>query len=73
MGPFRGPGDKRRTKLGLALEQDAKEILDHVKGEARLPVRRIALPDEIYVKLVLTKARMWKVSLPARFASTRER
>jgi hypothetical protein len=37
---------KRRTKLGLALEQSAKEILAHVKGDASLPTRRIALPDE---------------------------
>jgi hypothetical protein len=32
---------KRRTKLGLALEQSAKEILAHVKGGARLPTRCI--------------------------------
>jgi len=47
-------GDKRRTKLGLALEQGAKEILAHLKGEARLPV----LPDEVDVKRARTKARM---------------
>jgi hypothetical protein len=34
-------GTKRRTKLGLALEQSAKEILAHVKGDVRLPTRRI--------------------------------
>ena len=51
-------GDKRRTKWGIALEQGAKEILAHVKGEARLPVRRIVLPDEVDVKRVRTKARM---------------
>jgi DNA-binding transcriptional regulator YiaG len=32
-------GAKRRTKLGMALEQSAKEILGHVKGE--VDVRRI--------------------------------
>lgn len=37
-------GDKRRSKLGLALEQSAKEILAHVKGEARPPARRTGLP-----------------------------
>ena len=26
-------GTKRRTKLGMALEQSAKEILAHVKGD----------------------------------------
>ena len=51
-------GADRRTKLCLALEQSAKEILAHVKGEARLPVRRIVLPDEVDVKRVRTKARM---------------
>ena len=28
-------GTKRRTKLGMALEQSAKEILAHVKGGVR--------------------------------------
>jgi len=49
---------KRRTKLGLMLEQSAKEILAHVKGEARLPTRRIVLPDEVDVKRIRTKAGM---------------
>ena len=43
-------GAKRRTKLGLALEQSAKEILAHVKGDARLPTRRVVLPDEIVIR-----------------------
>jgi len=51
-------GTKRRTKLGIALEQSAREILAHVKGEARLPTRRIVLPDEVDVKLIRTRARM---------------
>jgi putative transcriptional regulator len=49
---------KRRTKLGLALEQSAKEILSHVKGDARLPMRRIVLPDEVDVKCIRTKTGM---------------
>jgi putative transcriptional regulator len=49
---------KRRTKLGLALEQSAREILAHVKGDAKLPTRRVVLPDEIDVKLIRTRARM---------------
>jgi len=49
---------KGRTKLGLALEQSAKEILAHVKGDLKLPTRRIVLPDEIDVKRIRTKARM---------------
>jgi putative transcriptional regulator len=51
-------GPKRRTKLGLALEQSAKEILAHVKGETRLPTRRIVLPNEVDVKRIRSKARM---------------
>jgi len=34
-------GTKRRTKLGMALEQSAKEILAHVKAETRPPARHI--------------------------------
>jgi putative transcriptional regulator len=49
---------KRRTKLGLALEQSAKEIPAHVKGDAKLPARRIVLPDEVDVKRIRTKAGM---------------
>jgi putative transcriptional regulator len=48
----------RRTKLGAALEQSAKEILAHVKGDAKLSTRRIVLPDEIDVKRIRIKARM---------------
>jgi putative transcriptional regulator len=51
-------GAKRRTRHGLALEQSAKEILAHVKGETRLPTRRIVLPDEVDVKRIRRKARM---------------
>ena len=51
-------GSKRRTKLGLELEQSAKEILAHVKGDAQLPTRRIVLPDEVDVKRIRKKARM---------------
>jgi putative transcriptional regulator len=51
-------GAKSRTKLGLALEQGAKEILAHVRGDARLPTRRIVLPDEVDVKRIRTKAGM---------------
>jgi len=43
-------GARRRTKLGLALEESAKEILAHVKGERRLPTRRIVLLEEVDVK-----------------------
>ena len=45
-------GARKRTKLGLALEQSAREILAHVKGEVRLPTRRIVLPDDVDVKRI---------------------
>ena len=51
-------GTKRRTKLGMALEQSAKEILAHVKGDATLPTRRIVLPDNVDVKRIRTQAGM---------------
>jgi len=51
-------GSKRRTKLGMTLEQSAREILAHVKGEARLPTRRIVLPDEVDVRRIRTRAGM---------------
>src|SRR5204863_275619 len=49
---------KKRTKLGLALEQSAKEILAHVKGDSKRPARRIVLPDEVNVKRLRTQAGM---------------
>ena len=49
---------KRRTKLGRALEESAKEILAHVKGEKKVPVRRFVLPDEVDVKHIRSKAGM---------------
>ena len=51
-------GSKSRTELGITLEQSAREILAHVKGDALLPTRRIVLPDEVDVKRIRTKARM---------------
>jgi putative transcriptional regulator len=51
-------GDKKRTRFGLALEQSAKQILAHVKGEVPLPTRRIVLPNEVDVRRIRTKAKM---------------
>ena len=45
----RNIGAKRRTKFGLALEESAKQILAHVRGETKLPTRRIVLADEVGV------------------------
>ncbi len=49
---------KRRTRLGLALEESARQILAHVKGETRLPVRRFVLPDEVDVKRIRSRTGM---------------
>jgi len=49
---------KRRTRLGIALEESAKEILAHVKGQTRLSTRRIVLPNEVDVKRIRSKAGM---------------
>jgi putative transcriptional regulator len=51
-------GTKRRTKFGIALEQSAREILAHVKGDATLTTRRIVLPGEVDVKRIRIRARM---------------
>jgi putative transcriptional regulator len=54
----RNIGAKRRTKFGLALEESAKEILAHVRGETKLPTRRVVLPDEVDVKRIRSQAGM---------------
>ncbi len=51
-------GASRRTKFGLALEESAKQILAHVRGETKLPTRRIVLPDEVDVKSIRSQAGM---------------
>jgi putative transcriptional regulator len=51
-------GTGKRTRLGLALEESAREILAHVKGETTLPTRRVVLPKEVNVKRLRERARM---------------
>lgn len=51
-------GAKKRTKFGLALEESAKEILAHVRGDKILPTRRVVLPDEVDVIRIRKEARM---------------
>ena len=51
-------GMKKRTKLGLELEESAKEILSHIKGEKKLVTRRVALPIDIDVMRIREEARM---------------
>jgi putative transcriptional regulator len=44
------PKKPKRTLLGVELEESAREILAHLKGELDLPVRRIPLPDTVDVR-----------------------
>jgi len=54
----RKPGQMKRTKLGLALEASAKQILAHVKGDSTLPTRRVVLPGAVNIKRIRNQARM---------------
>jgi hypothetical protein len=63
----------KRTKLGMALEQSAKEILAHIKDELRLPVWRIVLPDVVDVKSIRIKAGMSQSEFSRAFVLIRER
>ena len=47
-----------RTKLGVELEQAAKEILAHVRGDVKLPIRRVAVPNAIDVREIRGQAGM---------------
>ncbi len=60
-------GTKGRTRLGRELEQSAKQILAHVKGEVKLPTRRVVLPGELDVKRIRAKARMSQVEFARAF------
>jgi putative transcriptional regulator len=63
----RNTGAKRRTKLGLALEESAKEILAHVRGETRLPRRQIVLPEGVDVKRIRSQAGMSQAEIARAF------
>ena len=51
----------------MALEQSAKEILAHVKGDVGLPTRRIVLPDAVAVKRIRTQAGMSQAEFACAF------
>lgn len=42
----------KRTSLGIELEESAREILAHLKGEVKRPVRRVVLPDAVDVRRI---------------------
>ena len=52
------PGTGVRTKLGLELEQSAAEILAHLKGDLKLPARRVVLPADVDIQAVRTQTGM---------------
>lgn len=56
--PRRKASIVRRTKLGLELEESGKEILAHIRGEIKLPMRRIVLPDEVDVRRIRNQTGM---------------
>ena len=53
--PGRGASKPKKTKFGKDLEESAKLILAHVRGELQLPTRRIAHPDEVGVRILTPK------------------
>ena len=58
---------ERRTNLGVHLEQAARDILAHVRGERRFPSRRVILPDEGDVKQIRESAKMSQVEFARAF------
>jgi len=48
----------KRTRFGRQLEESAKEILAHLKGEVKRPVRRIVLPNEVDVRRIRNRTGM---------------
>ncbi len=57
----------RSTKFGRELEESAKEILAHVRGEIKLPTRHIVLPDEVDVRRVRNQTGMSQVEFARAF------
>ena len=54
----RGRPAGKRTRFGRELEKSGKEILAHIRGETKLPVRRVVLPDEVDVRRVRNQTGM---------------
>jgi len=52
------PAPSVRSKLGLELEQSATEILAHLKGDLKLPTRRLVLPADVDIQAIRTKTGM---------------
>jgi putative transcriptional regulator len=52
------PAATKRTRLGMELEEGGRQILAHVRGEIKFPVRRIVLPGDVNVKQIRKQAGM---------------
>jgi putative transcriptional regulator len=63
----RKAGAKERTAFGLVLEESAKQILAHVKGEKTLRTRRVVLPDQVDVRRIRKAARMSQAEFACAF------
>ncbi|MBI4903697.1 MAG: helix-turn-helix domain-containing protein [Acidobacteria bacterium] len=48
----------RRTQLGIVLEESAKEILAHIRGEKSFPTRRFVIPGNVDVKSIRVESGM---------------
>jgi len=48
----------KRTSFGKELEASGREILAHLKGEIKLPLRRVVLPDEVDVRRIRIRTGM---------------
>lgn len=48
----------RRTEFGKMLEESAKQIIAHLKGEIELPTRRYYIPDAVDVRRIRMEAGM---------------
>jgi putative transcriptional regulator len=57
----------KRTPFGLELEEAAREILAHVKGEKTLRSRRVVLPADVDVKRIRQDARMSQAEFAGAF------
>jgi len=51
----------------MELEESAREILAHVRGEIQLPTRRIVLPKDIDVKRLRTQTGMSQAEFASAF------
>jgi len=52
------PQNIRRTRLGLDLEQSARDIIAHLDGDLPLTSKRVVLPDAVDVKAIRLAAQI---------------